>query len=250
MRIKLHKKIEFFLKNLLPKKYQFKKRIKRAIKKLDEPEIFIINELIDKDTDTIDVGVYRGVHSYEMSKYCKCVHAFEPNPVIFYELEKYLPKIINNIKLYNFALSNKNEKKKLRIPIRNQNVHKSNYEEYYKMGLATIHEKNIFENFDTFEIKCKKLDDFDLARRISFIKIDVEGHEIEVLNGCKELIKKFKPNLMIEIEQNYSKNTLEESISFICSLGYKAFCLVDKELISLENLDNPNQFNNFIFKSI
>ena len=55
---------------------------------------------------------------------------------------------------------------------------------------------------------------------------------------------------MIEIEQNYSKNTLEESISFICSLGYKAFCLVDKELISLENLDNPNQFNNFIFKSI
>ena len=250
MRIKFNKKIEYYLKSLIPKKYQFKKRIERAIKKLDEPEIFIINQLIDNGTDSIDIGVYRGVHSYEMSKHSKLVHSFEPNPVIFNELQKYLPKIINNINLYNYAISEKEEKKLLRIPIRDSNVDKSNYEEYYKMGLATIHEKNIFDNYDEFEIRCKKLDEFNFKNKISFIKIDVEGHEIEVVNGSKELIKNFKPNLMIEIEEKHSKNNLNNSISYVCSLGYRVFCLKNKELTPLENIENIKQFNNFIFKPI
>ncbi len=249
MRFKFNKKIEFYFKNLIPQKYQFKKRIERAIKKLDEPEIFIINELIEKDTDCIDVGVYRGVHSYEMSKYSKTVHSFEPNPVIYNELKKNLPSIIKNIKLYNYALSDSNGVKTLRIPIRNYNADKSNYEEYYKMGLASIHDKNTFDKFDQFEINCKKLDEFSFENKISFIKIDVEGHEIEVIKGSRNLIKRFKPNLMIEIEQKHSKNDLKESISLICSLGYQAFCLNKKELVKIEDIKEISKFNNFIFKS-
>ncbi len=250
LRIKFNKKIEYFFKNLLPKKYQFKKRIERAIKKLDEPELFIINKLIEKGTDSIDVGVYRGVHSYEMSKYSNHVHSFEPNPIIFNELNECLPQIIQNISLYNCALSEKSEKKILKIPIRNSESDKSNYEEYYKMGLATIHEKNTFENYDEFEINSKKLDEFNFEKRISFIKIDVEGHEIEVLAGSKELIKKSKPTLMVEIEEKHSKRSLKESISYVCSLGYRAFCLKNKKLVPFEIISNPKDFNNFIFKNL
>ena len=111
-------------------------------------------------------------------------------------------------------------------------------------------EKNIFDNYDEFEIRCKKLDEFNFKNKISFIKIDVEGHEIEVVNGSKELIKNFKPNLMIEIEEKHSKNDLNNSISYICSLGYRVFCLKNKELTPLENIENIKQFNNFIFKPI
>ena len=249
LRIKFSKKIEYFLKSFLPKKYQFKKRIERAIKKLDEPELLIINKLIQTGTDSIDVGVYRGVHSYEMSKYSDHVHSFEPNPVIFKELQKYLPQIIQNISLYNYALSEKSGKKILKVPIRDSRSNKSNYEEYYKMGLATIHEKNIFENYDEFEINSKKLDEFNFEKRVSFIKIDVEGHEIEVLEGSKELIKKFKPTLMIEIEERHSKRSLEESISYVCSLGYNVFCLKNKELVPFQKISSPKDYNNFIFKS-
>ena len=249
LRIKFSKKIEYFLKSFLPKKYQFKKRIERAIKKLDEPELLIINKLIQTGTDSIDVGVYRGVHSYEMSKYSDHVHSFEPNPVIFKELQKYLPQIIQNISLYNYALSEKSGKKILKVPIRDSRSNKSNYEEYYKMGLATIREKNIFENYDEFEINSKKLDEFNFEKRVSFIKIDVEGHEIEVLEGSKELIKKFKPSLMIEIEERHSKRSLEESISYVCSLGYQVFCLKNKELVPFKKISSPKDYNNFIFKS-
>ena len=74
-------------------------------------EILIINKLIENGTDSIDVGVYRGVHSYEMAKYSKNVHSFEPNPIIFKELKKYLPRIIKNINLYlGWSYSNTNLK--------------------------------------------------------------------------------------------------------------------------------------------
>ena len=147
----ISKNFEFIIKNLLPKKYLFKKRILREIKKKKEPEIVLIKELIKIQTDSIDIGVYRGVHSYEMSKYSKVIHSFEPNPVIYKDLKRTLPLIINNLKLYNYALSDKNITKNLRIPIRNLKVNKLNYEEFYEMGKATIHEENKFENFENFK---------------------------------------------------------------------------------------------------
>ncbi len=247
MRIIFSKQFEFFFKSLLPKKYQFKRRIERSIKNLDEPELAIINELILNGTDSIDVGVYRGVHSYQMSKYSNIVHSFEANPIIFADLKKYLPKLKKNIQLYNYALSDKIEKKILKVPVRNYNAKRSNYEEYYKMGLASVHEKNNFENYEKFEIISKKLDEFKFKNKISFIKIDVEGHEMEVINGSLNLIKKFKPNLMIEIEEKHSKNNLNDSISFINSLGYKAFVYKQPELVPFEN-KQLNKHNNFIFK--
>ena len=247
MRIQNFKKIEFLLKKLLPKKYQFKKRIERSIKNLDEPEIKIIKDLIKQGTDTIDVGVYRGVHSYEMSKYSVNVHAFEANPIIYKDLVDTLPLIKKNIKLYNFALSDKSGETIIKIPIRNKEADKKNYEEYFKMGLATIHQNNNFDSFEEFNVNSKKIDDFKFENIISFIKIDVEGHEMEVIKGGVDLINKFKPSLMVEIEEKHSKKPILETINFISNIGYKVFCLKDKELVNIEMIDNLRIFNNFIF---
>ena len=247
MRIKNFKKIEFLLKKLLPKKYQFKKRIERSIANLDELEIDIIKNIIKPGTDTIDVGVYRGVHSYEMSKYSLNVHSFEANPIIYNDLVETLPLIKKNIKLYNFALSDKSGEVILKIPIRDKSANKKNYEEYFKMGLATIHENNNFDNFEEFSVISKKIDDFKFENKISFIKIDVEGHEMEVIKGGLDLINKFKPNLMIEIEEKHSKIPIQETINFISNMGYNVFCLKGKELVNIEMIKNLNIFNNFIF---
>ena len=244
------KNIEFIIKKLLPKKYLFKKRILREIKKKKEPEISLIKDLIEPETDSIDIGVYRGVHSYEMSKYSKIIHSFEPNPVIYKDLKKTLPLIIDNLKLYNYALSDKNIIKNLRIPIRNLKANKLNYEEFYEMGKATIHEENKFENYENFKVECKILDDFKFNNSISFIKIDVEGHEISVLNGAKIIIKKFKPNLLIEIEERHSKRNVKDTINFVCSFGYNSYVLKENKLINTNLVINLNDHNNFIFKEI
>ena len=182
MRIKYHKEIEFFLKRFFfSEKFLLKGRLERAVKNNYEPEVKLIEEFVVSGTDGLDIGVYQGIYSYEISKYAKTVHAFEFNPIIFSFLNRNIYKIINNIKLYNFGLSNRDGKTTLRIPIRNKLANEENYEEFFEMGRATIHDKNEFNEFRSFDVNVKKLDNLQFENPISFIKIDVEGHEIEVI---------------------------------------------------------------------
>ena len=62
-----------------------------------------------------------------MSKYSNLVHAFEPNPILFNNIEKNLKKIIKNINFNNCTLSNKDGFVSLKIPIRNKNYNRNNY---------------------------------------------------------------------------------------------------------------------------
>lgn len=248
MRLKFNKEIEFFFKKFFfPEGFLLKRRLQRSIKKSDEKEINLVKTFIKSGTDSIDVGVYRGVYSYEMSKYSEKVHSFEPNPIIFEYIEKNLKKFIKNIHLYNFALSNQSKTINLKIPIRNSNSNKEIFEEYYEMGRATIHNENNFENYENFKIKTKTIDELSFDNKISFIKIDVEGHELEVIEGAKNTIKNDKPILLVEIEKQYTKKEVAESINFINSLGYKSYFFDKKDLKSTTELNNLDLFNNFIF---
>ena len=75
------KDIEFILKKyLFGERYLLEKRLKRYIKNNYEKELKILNNFSDLSKDAVDVGVYRGVYSYKLSKHFKRIHSFEPNP--------------------------------------------------------------------------------------------------------------------------------------------------------------------------
>ena len=248
MRFAFNKELEFFFKKyFLPEKFLLKKRLERSIKKEDEKEINLVKDLIKPDTDSLDVGVYRGVYSYEMAKYSKTVHSFEPNPVIFEFINKNLKKLKKNIKLYNCALSNKNEIIDLKIPIRNINYDKNNYEEYYQMGKATIHKKNEFSTYEKFQVNAKSIDEFSFKNEISFIKIDVEGHEKEVIEGGMKTIKKDKPKLLVEIEEKYTRKKVSETINYINTIGYNSFVFENRTLKKTTEIKDLDLYNNYIF---
>ena len=245
------KDLEFFLKNIFfSEKYLLNKRLNRAIKNNYEKELLIINRFSDKSKSAVDVGVYRGVYSYKLSKEFKHVYAYEPNPLIYPFLKKNLTKIIKNLTLSNFALSNNTGITDLKIPTRSKSIFKRNVEELYKLGLATIHEKNNFDNYDSIEVNKIKLDDDLKNINIGFIKIDVEGHEKEVIEGSKKLIKKYKPILLVEIEERHNMKPVLETINFIKQLGYSAFFCEDSQLYSTDKLENLNKENNFYFLPI
>ncbi len=70
-------------------------------------------------------------------------------------------------------------------------------------NLKILSQKNYQKKLWSFQkIKTKKLDrildayDFN---DIDFMNIDVEGHELKVLMGAKELITKHKPTILIEL---------------------------------------------------
>jgi len=242
------KDLEFFFKNIFfSEKYLLNKRLNRAIKNNYEKELSIINRFKDKSKSAVDVGVYRGVYSYKLSKEFKHVYAFEPNPLIYPFLKKNLTKIIKNLTLSNCALSNNAGIANLKIPTRSKSIFKGNVEELYKLGLATIHKKNNFKKYKSINVTKNKLDDNLKDINIGFIKIDVEGHEKEVVEGAKNLIKKYKPVLLIEIEEKHNKKPVLETINFINSLGYSAFFCKNGQLYNVCKLKNINKENNFFF---
>ena len=251
MRIKFNKEIEFFIKKyFISEKFLLKKRLVRAYDKRYEEELFVLDKIVPQDLESIDVGVYRGVYTYQLAKLSKHVHAFEPNPLIFEYLDVNLRNVIKNLTLYNVALSDQNSTAKLKIPNRNNISNKNNYEELYKLGCATIHKENRIEtNFTNFTVYTKKLDDILIGKKIGFIKIDVEGHEENVLSGSINLIKKHKPNLLIEIEKRHSNKNVSDTIEYINKFGYKSYFFNGKDIIKTSSLTNLNFKNNFIFLS-
>ena len=66
------------------------------------------------------------------------------------------------------------------------------------------------------KIKTVKLDDYSF-NRVDLLKIDVEGFEIEVLQGAKITITRHRPKIIIE---THSKNLRKVCHEFLSSLGY------------------------------
>jgi len=242
------KDFEFLFKKIFfSESYLLKKRLKRAIKKGYEKELLIIDKFADKTKDALDVGVYRGIYSYKLSQNFKNIHSFEPNPLLFPYLEKNLIKIISNIKLYNLALSNDNGFTELKLPLRSKSIFEDNIEELFQLGAATMHPNNKINNYKKVPIKMKKLDDIEIGNKIGLIKIDVEGHEKNVLQGGIETVKNNKPVLLVEIEERHTKTPITEIITFINSIGYKAFISKENDLIEIDKVRDLTKENNFFF---
>lgn len=261
MRLFKGKNFEILLKNIfLSPKYQLKRRAERFFNKPVEPEIKIINTLTNENLASIDIGVYRGVYSYYLLKSSIHVYSFEANSNLIKNLKKSFLGY-KNITIENYAVSSSSGESMLRIPYRTNKSNYSHDEEMYELGLATIHKDNSLDKkkFNEYKVNKISIDDYNFQHKIGFIKIDVEGHELEIVKGGLNTIKKFKPNLLIEIEESHSGTKLIDTINFIESLGYDCFMLdysnyslikLDKDNIYTylkKNFDNYLQYN-FIFK--
>ena len=91
-----------------------------------------------------------------------------------------------------------------------------NAEEQKNSGAATINAKKYLSTSTTLSshtVECKTLDSFDLAP--TFVKIDVQGAELLVLQGAEQTFKKHKPGLIVEYDQD------GEILELLNSWGYK-----------------------------
>jgi hypothetical protein len=80
------------------------------------------------------------------------------------------------------------------------------------------------------EVQVKPLDDFALSD-VTFIKIDVEGHEVEVLIGASETIKKWRPYVLVEV----ADRNLQTVDRYFDSITYRKVTLT--ELIGVAGSD-------------
>lgn len=154
------------------------------------------------------------------------VHAFEPNSIMvdrFIENVDLNPKLKPLIKIHNFGLGKAEGLFSLKVPSGNS-------------GAARL-----IESSDS-GIEVKRFDNWvdenNLNGKISFVKIDVEGWEMDVLLGAENSILGKKIPLYCEvtdkwlIERGYSEKQL---LNKLLSYNYKILIDDDGELIKLEN---------------
>jgi FkbM family methyltransferase len=169
-----------------------------------------------------DIGANTGVYalvSKSINTKAK-VHAFEPIPYVFNILENNNRLNHYDINLNNFALSNYKGTASIYIEAD---------KDFSYSVTVNKNLNNLTTNVKTLKIETNTISNYvnmNKIEKIDLLKIDVETHEVEVLEGFLEHIGKFRPTMLIEIlNEEVAKGVYE----IIKDLDYLFFNINDKD---------------------
>lgn len=163
----------------------------------------------------MDVGANVGIYSCMLHDRFGKILSFEPHPITYRLLQFNIESnSIKNVTAYPFALSDNNNKFKLYDAIADNR------------GAATFEESEGAESYEVSAAKGDDLVDGDEAGKISFMKIDVEGHEFETLVGCENLIKNSIPVIAFEANKPDKNKSV---FDLLYAFGYTQFLVIDAE---------------------
>lgn len=208
----------------------------------------------------VDIGCHKGAYLQWMRKSVgsngKC-YAFEPQPQLF----DYLSRIsqafsFDNVVLENKAFSATTSELTMNIPVTGSGTSPG----------ATLNQVDAGQGqWQQVTVATTTLDDYFLARNIQpdLMKIDVEGHEWEVLNSGQELLKSVRPKLLLECENRHLKDRkVEDVFEMLNQLGYHGFFVLKNSILPIGQFDaevhqkvdegrfweDKEYVNNFIFE--
>lgn len=152
---------------------------------------------LEKSYNIIDIGAQSGLYSLFAKFLTKSnFYAFEPYPLTYNLLVDNLRlNNIQNVETFNIGISNTKEKKILNICDHNN-------------GFNTLGDNVLrFDVFDKIEVNTDTIDNlfYDKNIRVDYIKIDTEGWEYFVLKGAEKTIKKDRPIIQIEWNEENAK---------------------------------------------
>ena len=214
-----------------PLKLYAKYRAHRNLKKY-EPELHLLPFLVDPEAVSVDAGANRGSYTYFLSKLSKHVFAYEPNPAMRQFLKRASAK---NVTVSDVALSDSTGQAEFAVP-------KSKTKRSYGNNAGSLEVDQLAEENDElvrFTVPTRRLDDENLEK-VGFIKIDVEGHEREVLLGAQQLIARDRPVLLIEMMEGLFGKAADEDIAFVEQMGYQCFVMVGHRLLDQSMLASHN----------
>ena len=199
-----------------------------------EKKVLNFSKLLQKEDipiTIIDIGANIGSVSLIIAKKLKNsrVFAIEPTNYAFQKLSKNLDlndDLKDKVFLKQLFISNNKKPNKVWS---SWNFEKSDIKHKKHMGTLKEIKENSYIGLEKF-IETEKLTNVD------FIKIDVDGYELDVLKSGETFLAKTKPIIFIEIapylypEFGYS---CEELIKFIISLKYSFH---DENLIKIEDI--------------
>jgi FkbM family methyltransferase len=219
--------------------------------------IAYIHSSIQAGQTVFDIGSHKAAYLYWMLKLVGNngkVYAFEPQYILY----QYIQKLIllfkwKNVSIEHLALSDSEGTTSLYIPA--NTIRKGS------SPSATISDFKPNYSIETKEsVKTQTLDQYCKHNYIKphFLKIDVEGNELKVLQGGLETLKTSKPKILIEIEARHvGRECVLKTFELLYDLGYNGYVIHGIKHIPLSEFtfelhqninDKKNYCNNFIFE--
>lgn len=218
-------------------------------KKQDAFEIELLNKYLQKNDVVLDIGANIGFYAKILSDIVGPngkVHCFEPDKTNFYHLQNYC-KGRNNIVLNNKAVGPKNEILKI-YTSKNLNVDHRTYKPD--------------EYADEIEIEALKIDDYlEINKKIDFIKIDIQGFEMQAIMGMERTLTENKNIKLISEFWPYglkkAGSSVIEYFNFLTGKGFNCYLLEKNSLQkltlekveSIKSLGEQHYFNIFVSRT-
>jgi len=250
-------KIKSFIFNLFGEstfsKFQAIYWVKRLRKnKFYEKEIDLLSRFVKPGSVSLDIGANFGQYTYPLSKLVGAtgkVFSFEPANYTFKILKNIVKKLkLTNVEIQNIALSDKNGEAEIITPVCNS-------------GMPNIGEAHLWNQKQDKEgkretVKVATLDNLILSspflNKVTFIKCDVEGAEMLVFRGGRNLLSKYYPVILCEIEKRHTERYGYEPdalFTFFKDLGYKAFVFISGRLVLVQGIQESAINYTFIHES-
>lgn len=182
---------------------------------IEENSFNFLSKNLKKDSVFFDIGANSGFFTLFASLIIKTgfIHSFEPVPRAYNNFKKSVQlNKIKNINVNNLCIGNMN--KKVRFNVSFHSDVSSIKVTPYQSGNKLIESEMM-----TLDKYCQK----NNLKKMDMIKIDVEGSEKDILFNSKNILKKFKPILIIEFS-NYTARAFgyhpNEIYDFLVDLGY------------------------------
>jgi FkbM family methyltransferase len=219
-------------------KYKNKDVFAEKFSEFYEPEMALIPKILSSPKVIIDVGSNYGPYSFFLSKLYpgSKIFAFEPATRSMDIFRKIIKKFgLNNVIPIKKGLGSKEEIKEIIMPLQ------------YTILAYVSDKKTIKNKEDQAEaIEITTLDNFikrNKIKNLDFIKCDVEGFELEVFKGAGNSIKKFKPIILVEVEERHTKKyglNPQKVLEFFKKLGYSCSAVKGRSLIKTDLIKKEN----------
>lgn len=171
---------------------------------------------ITKESVVLEGGAFIGDNTAFLSELAKKVISFEPNKEAFGCLEYNFNKV-SNVEIHNKGLGDKKG----------------------KAGIVIDANAGASYLIQGSEIDITTIDDLKLSK-LDFIILDCEGFEHKILKGGEKTLKKFKPKMLIEINNGaLMRNGMTDNDLYIylIELGYEIKNLDSKGSLHENQLD-------------